>query len=110
MYIPDAFKAESLAWAHKLMSTHSFATLVSEGKSGLTASHLPLLYSNKGGGKWTMIPDVVAFEIPIARFQAKAKLSQNRPNPDRPRIIEELKDSKIARERALGAFMDKENT
>ena len=57
-----------------------------------------------------MIPDVVAFEIPIARFQAKAKLSQNRPNPDRPRIIEELKDSKIARERALGAFMDKENT
>jgi len=206
MYIPDAFKAENLAWAHKLMSTHSFATLVSQGKSALTASHLPLLYRNKGSGKGTieghmaranpqwrdftkdtevmaiftghhayisptwhtstpavptwnyavvhaygiprliddqlaiqallkrmvatfdaypdkawpndeahekfvqaMIPDVVAFEIPIARFQAKSKLSQNRPNPDRARIVKELKDSRIAQERALGAFMDEEN-
>ncbi|SVD54947.1 uncharacterized protein METZ01_LOCUS407801, partial [marine metagenome] len=184
MYIPDAFTAKNLAWAHKLMSAHSFATLVSEGTSGLTASHLPLLCSNKDGGKgiieghmaranpqwqdftentevlaiftghhayisptwynstpavptWNyavvhayglpnliddkrairallkrmvgtfdahpnrawpsdeaheklvqaMIPDVIAFEIPIARLQAKSKLSQNRPVADRPRII-----------------------
>lgn len=207
MYIPDAFTADNLAWAHKLMNAHSFASLVSTGTSGLTASHLPLLCNNKDGGKgviqghmaranpqwqdftedteviaiftghhayisptwctstpavptWNyavvhayglpkliddqctirallkrmvatfdahpnrawpddktheqfvqaMIPDVVAFEIPIARLQAKSKLSQNRPTADRPRIIAKLRDSDIAEERALASFMNEENT
>ena len=207
MYIPDAFTAENLAWAHRLMTEHSFATLVSKGIAGLNASHLPLLYRSKDEGKgvieghmaranpqwqdftedtevmaiftghhayisptwytstpavptwnyaavhaygvpkliddhrairallkrsvatfdsnpddaWpndkgheqfvqTMIPNVVAFEIPIDRLQAKSKLSQNRPAADRPRIIKALKDSPVAEERALASFMNEENT
>ena len=205
MYIPEDFTTENLDWAHRIMATHSFATLVSGGTTGLTANHLPLLLNNKDGGKgiieghmaranpqwqdftentevmtiftghhayisptwyaskpavptWNyaavhaygvpkliddqgtvrtllkrmvatfdadpthawpnskaheqliqaMIPDIVAFEIPISRLQAKAKLSQNRPAVDRPRIIAELKDSNDAEARALANFMDEQ--
>lgn len=37
-----------------------------------------------------MIQGVTAFEMPIDRLEGKAKLSQNRPSTDRPRIIAAL--------------------
>jgi transcriptional regulator len=43
---------------------------------------------------------VVAFRLPIARIEAKAKLSQNKPRAERERVIEELKaagETKLAR-------------
>jgi transcriptional regulator len=38
-----------------------------------------------------MVSGVVAFEIPIARIEGKAKMSQNRPAGDRARIIAALR-------------------
>jgi transcriptional regulator len=38
-----------------------------------------------------MVPGVVAFEIPIARIEGKAKLSQNRPADERARVIAALR-------------------
>ena len=43
---------------------------------------------------------VVAFRLPIARIEGKAKLSQNKPRAERERVIEELKaagETKLAR-------------
>ena len=52
MYVPDHFTVENPVWAHEIMRTHSFATLVSGATTKLTASHLPLLWtdSNQGNG------------------------------------------------------------
>ena len=201
MYVPEHFTVENSAWAHELMRTHSFATLVS-GTTKLTASHLPLLWTSSAQGhgviqghmaransQWQdftedveimaiftghhayispnwyvstpavptwnyaavhaygvprvidnpptvltllkrmvatfdtnperawpnddiqekfvqeMIPDIVAFEIPITRLQAKAKLSQNRPAGDRTRVVAALQDSNQAEAQALAKFM-----
>ena len=49
MYIPEHFTVENSAWAHEIMRTHSFATLVS-GTTKLTASHLPLLWTSRAQG------------------------------------------------------------
>ena len=54
-----------------------------------------------------MIPNIVAFEIPISRVEAKAKLSQNRPPDDRINIIEALQGSNDNNSRDLGAYMEK---
>lgn len=202
MYVPEHFTVENPVWAHEIMRTHSFATLVSGATAKLTASHLPLLWtdSNQGNGviqghmaranpQWqdftedaevmaiftghhayispnwyisrpavptwnyaavhaygvarvindqdtvrtllkrmvatfdadpdqawpddetqeefvqAMIPNVVAFEIPIARLQAKAKLSQNRPANDRARVVTALQDSNQTEAQALANFM-----
>jgi transcriptional regulator len=52
-----------------------------------------------------MIPHIVAFEIPITRLQAKAKLSQNHPAGDRARVVAALQDSNQAEAQALAKFM-----
>ncbi|MBI1212667.1 MAG: FMN-binding negative transcriptional regulator [Alphaproteobacteria bacterium] len=48
-----------------------------------------------------MLPQqVVAFRLPIARIEGKAKLSQNKPRSERERVIEELRaagETKLAR-------------
>lgn len=54
-----------------------------------------------------MIPGVVAFEIPIARLEGKAKLSQNRPTEDRARVIAALRG---AGETALADAMEHAKT
>ena len=38
-----------------------------------------------------MLPHIVAFDIPIVRLHAKAKLSQNRPETDRQRVMDKLR-------------------
>jgi transcriptional regulator len=43
MYIPDAFRIEDEAQILRIMTENSFATLITTGASGLTATHLPLL-------------------------------------------------------------------
>ena len=37
-----------------------------------------------------MLSEIVGFEIPVERLEAKFKLSQNRPRPDQRRIIQSL--------------------
>lgn len=48
---------------------------------------------------------IVAFEIPIARLEAKAKLSQNKMPEDRRGVIDGLRASDEAGDRALAALM-----
>lgn len=44
MYIPSSFAETDPSTLHDFMRRHSFATLVTQGDPGLTASHLPLLW------------------------------------------------------------------
>ena len=43
MYIPEAFREERIPVLHEAMRSLAFATLVTFGEGGLTASHIPLL-------------------------------------------------------------------
>ena len=54
-----------------------------------------------------MIPNIVAFEIPITRIEAKAKLSQNRPPDDRTNVIAALQETNDNNTKDLGAYMEK---
>ena len=53
-----------------------------------------------------MIPNIVAFEIPISRVEAKAKLSQNRPPEDRENVIEALQASNNTSTKNFAAYME----
>ena len=53
-----------------------------------------------------MIPNIVAFDIPISRLEAKAKLSQNRPPDDRTNVIAALQESNDSNTRNLAAYME----
>ena len=48
---------------------------------------------------------IVAFEIPVGRLEAKAKLSQNKPEADRRRVVEALEPAGDSQARALAAEM-----
>ena len=48
---------------------------------------------------------IVAFEIPVARLEAKAKLSQNKPAADRRRVVEALESAQDPQGRALAVEM-----
>ena len=52
------------------------------------------------------IPNIVAFDIPISRLEAKAKLSQNRPPDDRTNVIAALQESNDNNTRNLAAYME----
>jgi transcriptional regulator len=43
MYVPAAFRMSDADELHGFIRAHSFATLVTQGKGGMTATHLPLL-------------------------------------------------------------------
>jgi transcriptional regulator len=43
MYVPASFKMSDADELHGFMRAHSFAMLVTQGKGGMTATHLPLL-------------------------------------------------------------------
>ena len=53
----------------------------------------------------SMIPHIVAFEIPISRLEGKFKLSQNRDQADRDRVIARLDAAEAAPDRVLAALM-----
>ena len=48
MYRPDEFRVEDLARMHSLMRVRPFASLVSNGSTGLCASHLPTVLKDEG--------------------------------------------------------------
>jgi transcriptional regulator len=52
-----------------------------------------------------MLKGIVAFELPIDRLEGKAKLSQNRSEADRARVIAALQASDAPGDRELGAWM-----
>jgi transcriptional regulator len=50
MYTPAQFKVEDTAEAHALMRARPFATLVTNGSDGLTATHLPTVLKTDNAG------------------------------------------------------------
>lgn len=48
MYVPDNFRVDDVAQMHALMRGRPFAALVSNGSSGLYASHLPTVLKDEG--------------------------------------------------------------
>ena len=48
MYRPEHFRVEDVARMHALMRARPFASLVSNGSTGLCASHLPTVLKDEG--------------------------------------------------------------
>jgi transcriptional regulator len=49
MYTPPAYAENDTAQLHAFMRAHSFATLVTQGRDGLNATHLPFLLDDGAG-------------------------------------------------------------
>lgn len=64
--------------------------------------NLPADYKNK------MINGIVAFEVVVTDLQAKKKLSQNKTEAERLRIIETFEKSENDNERQIAGFMKKD--
>ena len=78
------------------------SALIQQHESGFVkpwAMNLPEDYLRKMTGA------IVAFEIPITRLEGKFKLSQNRSERDRSRVIAELLASDQTNDRAVGMAM-----
>lgn len=59
--------------------------------------------------KLKMLNGVVAFEIEVTDFQASKKLSQNKTEQEKKKIIESLHTSPLEVERQIAQYMEKEN-
>jgi transcriptional regulator len=55
MYIPSAFEIKDPAKIAEVISTHSFATLISQDGDSLFASHLPFLYEPQNGARGKLV-------------------------------------------------------
>lgn len=55
MYIPASFRMSDAAEIHAFMRLYSFATLVTRGEGGMTATHLPLLLDAEAGPHGTLL-------------------------------------------------------
>jgi transcriptional regulator len=58
--------------------------------------------------KVKMSKGIVAFEILVTDIKAKKKLSQNRSDNEKQRIIKSLSESEDSNEKHIAAFMKKE--
>lgn len=54
MYVPEHFRVEDVGEMHALMRADPFATLVTHGANGLTATHLPTLFKPDDGPHGTI--------------------------------------------------------
>lgn len=59
--------------------------------------------------KKKMVKGIVAFEIKVTELQGKKKLSQNKTETEKQRIIESLLKSENSNEKMIAEFMLKEN-
>jgi transcriptional regulator len=55
MFIPSSFKMTDPNEMHAFMRKYSFAMLVTQGKSGMSATHLPLLFEETAGPHGTLV-------------------------------------------------------
>lgn len=64
MYVPAHFQVSSTETMHKLMTSHPFGTLVTHGKSGLDANHVPFEL-DAGHGELGLLKAHVARANPV---------------------------------------------
>lgn len=55
MYVPSSFRMDDPAELRAFMRRHSFATLVTQGRGGMVASHLPLLLDPDAGPRGRLL-------------------------------------------------------
>ncbi len=55
MYIPKPFRVDDVSTLRAFMEAYNFATVISDGSSGLVASHLPLLVNADDEGHITLL-------------------------------------------------------
>jgi len=55
MYLPSCFREERAEVVEALLRDHSFGVLVSQGPSGLLATHLPMLREHSRGGLGVLV-------------------------------------------------------
>lgn len=55
MYVPQAFAVRDEATWRALIATYGFATLVSHGPDGLTATHVPVMLEAERGPRGTLV-------------------------------------------------------
>ena len=55
MYVPPTFAVDSPEAIRALIATYDFATLVSHGQGGLTATHVPVLLEPGRGPQGTLV-------------------------------------------------------
>jgi len=55
MYVPSTFRVDDIETIRGFMRQRPFATVVSSGASGMTASHLPLLLQGNDDGEETLV-------------------------------------------------------
>ena len=58
LYIPEHFAESRTEVLHRLMASHPFATLVTQGAEGLDADHLPFLFDGSQGPHGSLIAHV----------------------------------------------------
>ena len=58
MYVPSDFVQSDVAVLHEVMAANSFATIVSGGKQGLLASHVPVLIDRDRGPNGVIVAHV----------------------------------------------------
>lgn len=104
-------------WNYIAVHAYGKATILSEGEQ--TANLLVQMISNYEADyltQWNNLPDeykqrmmkgIVAFEIIVDDLQGKQKLSQNRSEAERDRIIKSLSNSVDTVEAEIGKYMSR---
>ncbi len=88
-------------WNYAVVHAHGVAHVLQDDEALDLVHDMVVLYDENADAAWPdddasdrfrheMITHVVAFEIPIARLEGKYKMSQNRPDADRPGIAAAL--------------------
>jgi transcriptional regulator len=118
-YISPSWYADPVSvptWNYMVAHVYGVPRII-EDDEGVREALRALIDVHEGGFEepWTMdLPEdylrkmmgaIVAFEIPIARLEGKYKLSQNRSEGDKRRVIERLTASADPNAREVGAQM-----
>ena len=107
MYVPAHFAADD-GLVSELLTRHGAADLVTNTSRGLLATMLPFIYDPAAGSRGALLGHVarnndqwkvpsIGESLAITRIKAKAKLSQNRPQPDIDGVIAGLRAEGLGR-------------
>jgi transcriptional regulator len=99
-------------WNYIAVHAHGVPRIVESKEAMLDAmiaqyepAHLEQWHGQSEKYKAGMLAGIVAFEIDVTRLEGKTKLSQNRPEEDRRRIIESLSQSSDPTISSIAAHM-----
>ncbi|TDQ11363.1 FMN-binding negative transcriptional regulator [Pedobacter metabolipauper] len=105
-------------WNYVAVHAYGKATLVTAQEQALAIIEQTINYYEAGYmDQWNnlsmefktkMLHGIVAFEIEVTSFQASKKLSQNKTEAEKQRIIQALNGSDYDVERQLAGYMEKE--